>query len=80
MFAVVGRNNADIVHGFVEQRDVFLVLNDLYRIEAAWLIERSRNSRQVATRLRILVSPPYAVLSLRFGRRRVFVFGHYDII
>jgi hypothetical protein len=73
MFAVVGGNNANIVHGFVEQRHISLVLNDLYRIQPAWLVERSRNAGEMTTRLGILVSPPNPVLSLRFGRRRIFV-------
>ena len=58
MLAVVGRDDANVVHRFVEQRHIPLVLDDLYRIEPAWLVERARNAGQMATRLGILVAAP----------------------
>ena len=73
MRAVVGGNDANVVHGFVKQRHVLLVLDDLDRVEPAGLIERSRNARQMAARLGILVAASQTVHSLGFGLRRVFV-------
>ena len=74
MRAVVGGNDADVVHRFVQQRHVLLVLDDLHRIEPAGLIERARNPGQMATRLGILVAASAGGRpSLGFGLRRVLV-------
>ena len=75
MFTVVGRNDADVVHGFVKQRHVLLVLDDLYGVKCGGLIESARNSGQMASRLGILISALHAVQSFGFGFRRVFVSG-----
>src|ERR1043166_6331209 len=73
MRAVVGRNDAHVVHRFVEQCDLLLVLDDLHRIEAAGLIELPRDSGKMATRLGILVAPFEPVGPFRSGFRRVRV-------
>jgi hypothetical protein len=61
------------VHCFVEQGHVLLVLDNLDRIETARLIERPRNSRQMAARFGIFVSAPQTVHSFGFGFGSVFV-------
>jgi hypothetical protein len=73
MRAVVGRDDADVVHGFVEQRDGLLVLDDLHGIEAARLIERARDAGEMTPRLRIFVPAPQAILSFGFGFRCVLI-------
>jgi hypothetical protein len=55
MRAVVGGNDADVVHGFVEKRHVLLVLDDLDRVEPAGLIKGAGNSRQMTARFGIFV-------------------------
>jgi hypothetical protein len=72
MRAVIRGNDAYVVHGFVEQRDVFLVLDYLDRIKTSRLIEGARNPRQMATGLGIQVQVLPTVVPLGFGFRRVF--------
>ena len=67
MRTVVGGDDADVVHRFVEQRHRLLVLDDLHGIEAARLIERPRDAGEMTAGLGILVPAPQAVLSFRFG-------------
>src|SRR5947207_3124080 len=73
MWAVVRANDADVVHGFVEQRHVFLVLDNLDRVKPGGLIEGARNSRQMAARLRVFVAAPETVDSRGFSLWSVFV-------
>jgi len=49
MPAVVGGNDADVMHSFMEQRHVLLVLDDLDRVKPAGLVEGSRLPAPVFT-------------------------------
>jgi hypothetical protein len=71
--AVVGGNDADVVHGFVKQRHIFLVLDNLDRVKPAGLIEGARDAGQMATGLGIFVAAFQTVRSLGFRFRRVLV-------
>src|SRR6185295_9257175 len=73
MGTVVRGNDTNVVHGFVEQRHAFLVLDNLDRIEPGGLIEGARNSRQMAARFRVFVAATDTVHSLGFRLRGVFV-------
>ena len=63
--AVVRRDDADVVHGFVKQRHVLFVLDDLHGVETGGLIEGARNAGQVTPRLGILISALQAVQPVR---------------
>src|SRR4030095_332893 len=73
MPAVVRGNDADVMHGFVEQRHVLLVLDDLDRVKPGGLAEGTRNPRQMAASLGLFVSASQTGHSLGFGLRGVFI-------
>src|SRR4051794_34612065 len=67
MPAVIGGNDADVMHRFVEQRHVFLVLNDLHWVKPGRLIEGTGNPGKVAPSLGIFISAPQTVHSFGFS-------------
>src|ERR1043165_3034403 len=73
MRAVVGRNEANVVHRFMEECDVFLVLDDLDGVESAGLIERSGYAGEMTARLRILVTALETILPFGFRSGRVLI-------
>src|SRR6185295_11551776 len=73
MPAVVCRDDADIVHGFVKQGHRFFVLDDLHRVESGGLIESAWNAGQVTTRLGIFKPSLQAIQSFRLRLWCVFV-------
>jgi hypothetical protein len=75
MSAIVGWDNTDVVHGFVEKGDVLFVLDNLHRIEAGRLIEGARDSGQMATCLGILVASAQTIRSFGFGLGCVLICG-----
>jgi hypothetical protein len=75
MSAIVGWDNTDVVHGFVEKRDVLFVLDNLHRIEAGGLIEGTRDSGQMATCFGILVASAQTIQPFRFGLGCVLISG-----
>src|SRR4030095_11370284 len=73
MLAVVGGNDSDVMHGFVEQRHILLVLNDLHGVKAGGLIEGAGNAREMAPSFGIFVSASQTVHAFGLSFRGVFV-------
>src|SRR6185295_3941701 len=77
MPAVIGGNDAHVMHRFVEQRHVLLVLNDLYWVKPGGLIEGTGNPGKMAPGLRIFISASQTVHSFGFSFQGVFVSRHW---